>query len=311
MPTRTPTAWETAHASRSWRRALLGGLVLGTTSLGTYVAHDVLSVDRLSVVDVITLVLFALNLAWISSSFWTAMAGLTLRALRRDPITLEPQATDESALAEVVLTTRTALVMPIHQEDVARVFAGLEATYRSLEATGQLAAFDVFVLSDTRRPELASAEVAAWQRLVARVGGAGRIHYRRRVHNTNRKAGNLQDFCESWGARYENMVVLDADVGDGRRPHRTARAYDAAPPARGHDADAAHCGGSRDVLRALRAVRHAPQWARAVHGSGVLAAGRGQLLGSQRHHPRGAIYGLLRPALAAGARAVRRRHLEP
>lgn len=224
MLTRTPTAWETAHASRSWRRALLGGLVLGTTSLGTYVAYDVLSADRVGVVDVITLTLFALNLAWISSSFWTAMAGLTLRALSRDPITLEPQATDEGALADVVLTTRTALVMPIHQEDVARVFAGLEATYRSLEATGQLAAFDVFVLSDTRRPELASAELAAWQRLVARVGGAGRIHYRRRVHNTNRKAGNLQDFCESWGPRYENMVVLDADsVMDGALIVRLAR----------------------------------------------------------------------------------------
>src|SRR5690606_1851628 len=37
------------------------------------------------------------------------------------------------------------------------------------------------------------------------------VWYRRRWSNKGRKAGNLQDFVERWGARYDFMVVLDAD----------------------------------------------------------------------------------------------------
>src|SRR5690606_34363050 len=29
--------------------------------------------------------------------------------------------------------------------------------------------------------------------------------------NTNRKAGNIADFCRRWGRRYRYMIVLDAD----------------------------------------------------------------------------------------------------
>src|SRR3546814_3960770 len=44
---------------------------------------------------------------------------------------------------------RTAIIMPICNEDVPRVFAGLRATYESMAATGELQHFDFFVLSDT------------------------------------------------------------------------------------------------------------------------------------------------------------------
>jgi membrane glycosyltransferase len=51
---------------------------------------------------------------------------------------------------------RTALVMPICNEDVTRVFAGLRATYESVAATGDLDRFDFFVLSDSNDP------ISAW-----------------------------------------------------------------------------------------------------------------------------------------------------
>ena len=44
-----------------------------------------------------------------------------------------------------------------------------------------------------------------------RTGGDTRIFYRHRSQNTRRKAGNIADFCQRWGARYEHMVILDAD----------------------------------------------------------------------------------------------------
>jgi len=48
-------------------------------------------------------------------------------------------------------------------------------------------------------------------KLRQRTGGDERIFYRHRAKNTRRKAGNIADFCQRWGTRYDYMVVLDAD----------------------------------------------------------------------------------------------------
>ena len=111
---------------------------------------------------------------------------------------------------------RTAIVMPICNEDVATVFAGLRATCESLAATGALSLFDIYVLSDTADPALRAAEQQAWQRLRQTLGddavpGSGRVFYRWRRRRTRRKAGNVADFCRRWGRNYRYMVVLDAD----------------------------------------------------------------------------------------------------
>ena len=41
------------------------------------------------------------------------------------------------------------MVVPVYNEDPVRVFAGLKATYESLEQTGFLPFFEFFILSDT------------------------------------------------------------------------------------------------------------------------------------------------------------------
>ncbi len=53
---------------------------------------------------------------------------------------------------------RTALIMPICNEDVDRVFAGLRATWESVKATGNAAHFDVYILSDSYNPDICVAE---------------------------------------------------------------------------------------------------------------------------------------------------------
>jgi membrane glycosyltransferase len=111
-------------------------------------------------------------------------------------------------------SARTAIVMPICNEDIAEVFAGLRATCESLAATGALKLFDVFVLSDTKDPALQQAEVRAFERLRAMLGeseGGWRLYYRWRKRRTKRKSGNVADFCRRWGRSYRYMVVLDAD----------------------------------------------------------------------------------------------------
>ena len=118
--------------------------------------------------------------------------------------------------APIDRTARTAVIMPICNENVATVFAGLRATCESLAATGALSLFDFYVLSDTADPALRAAEQEAWERLRqtlgdAPVGAGGRVFYRWRRRRTRRKAGNVADFCRRWGSNYRYMVVLDAD----------------------------------------------------------------------------------------------------
>ena len=101
--------------------------------------------------------------------------------------------------------------MPICNEDVARVFAGLRATYESLAATGAGDRFDFFILSDSTDPDTRVDEHAAWFELCRAVNGFGRVFYRWRKHRIKRKSGNIGDFCRRWGRNYRYMVVLDAD----------------------------------------------------------------------------------------------------
>jgi membrane glycosyltransferase len=43
------------------------------------------------------------------------------------------------------------------------------------------------------------------------VSDPGRIFYRNRRENVERKTGNIADFCAGWGGRYRYMIVFDAD----------------------------------------------------------------------------------------------------
>ncbi len=109
------------------------------------------------------------------------------------------------------LRMRHAVVMPVYNEDSTKTCARIEAIYRSIEATGHLDSFDFFILSDTRDLDLWVQEETAWTNLCRKLEGFGRIYYRRRKTNENRKAGNIGDFVRTWGGSYEAMLVLDAD----------------------------------------------------------------------------------------------------
>ncbi len=109
------------------------------------------------------------------------------------------------------LRARHAVVMPVYNEDSVRICARIEAIYRSIKETGHLESFDFFILSDTRDLDLWVMEETSWTNLCRRLGGFGRIYYRRRKNNENRKAGNIGDFVRTWGGGYEAMLVLDAD----------------------------------------------------------------------------------------------------
>ena len=128
---------------------------------------------------------------------------------RGDPFDLSRSLSEEEQRGE--LGASTAIIMPIYNEDVSRVFEGLRVMYLSLERTGQLAHFDFFILSDSDNPNKWVEEELAWLELCRQLDGFGRIFYRKRRKPINRKSGNVSDFCRRWGRRYRYMHALDAD----------------------------------------------------------------------------------------------------
>jgi membrane glycosyltransferase len=146
--------------------------------------------------------------AWVSLGFWTALSGFVLLWFGGDRHAITASAAPGAPIAA---DARTAVVMPIRNEHVARVFAGLRATYESLAATADLQHFDFFILSDSNDPDTLVAEQRAWLDLCSAVDGFGRIFYRWRRHRVKRKSGNIADFCRRWGSQYRYMIVLDAD----------------------------------------------------------------------------------------------------
>ena len=105
----------------------------------------------------------------------------------------------------------TAIIFPIYNEDTVRVYEGLRATYESLERTGQLDRFDFFILSDSTDPNRWVEEERRWYDLIRELDALGKIYYRRRLFNEERKSGNVRDFLNSWGRRYRYFVCFDAD----------------------------------------------------------------------------------------------------
>lgn len=181
------------------------------------------------VVQTSILTLFALLFCWVSMGFWTALMGFFQLLKGRDRYSISASSCGDEPISP---RARTALVMPIANEHVPRVFAGLRATFESLKATGQLEHFDFFILSDSNDPDICVAEQQAWMELCREVEGFGHIFYRRRRRRVKRKSGNIDDFCRRWGSNYRYMVVLDADsVMSGECLTRLVRLMEANPGA--------------------------------------------------------------------------------
>jgi membrane glycosyltransferase len=182
---------------------------LGLSGTATLIATTALvrglAANGLSPLEVLWAVLFASLFALAGIGFTIAVVGfgLTLFARQKTPA----QSDDDHVLP------RSALVMPIYEEDPEHVFAGIAAMRESLSATPGGEAFEIFILSDSRRPEQVAEEERAFRRVASLPLPLANIpvFYRRRALNERQKAGNLGEFFERFGNRYQYAVVLDAD----------------------------------------------------------------------------------------------------
>ncbi len=189
------------------RRFLFFSAIFGLTSLATWFMADLLWREGVGGLEIVLLGLFVVLFAHIAAGFCTALVGFYVLNRGGDNCriseTLAPG--DDSPLAS------TAIVMPVFNEDVSRVFEGLRVIFRSVQETKKLEHFDFFILSDSNRPNQWIQEEVAWVELCKQVGGFGKIFYRKRRHQINKKSGNVADFLRRWGKNYRYMVVLDAD----------------------------------------------------------------------------------------------------
>ncbi|RVU16593.1 glucans biosynthesis glucosyltransferase MdoH [Methylobacterium oryzihabitans] len=229
MPVQDLRRWDPARARAvPSRRApvaarlfVFGG-ALALTVYGAVQMYEVVSVAGSTTwLQWLLLVLFTLNFSWIALAFASGLLGFVSLLRRRG-----------QAHPSGPLTRRTAVVMPVYNEATARTFAAVEAIRASIEATGEGARFDYWILSDSTQSDAWVAEERAFLALRARLGDGARLYYRHRPKNHHRKAGNIADFVTRWGGHYDHMLVLDADsLMSGDCVVRLAAAMEADPDA--------------------------------------------------------------------------------
>ena len=196
-----------AKAGAVWCRSIVLVLTIGfATALSITFGH-VLAADGITVLDIIHLAVFVGLSIWLSINFTVQLIGGTARianSLRRSP----EQA--ESRSRRAIRQPNCAIVMPIHNEDPAHVFAAILAIWDDLADLPERSRMDMLILSDTRDHDIWAQEVRCFDRLRAMRPDAP-FYYRRRPVNLRRKPGNIEDFVAESGGHYGYMIVLDAD----------------------------------------------------------------------------------------------------
>ena len=214
---RTPLAAQTRNVWL-WRAAAFMPALIMTAAF-IWAQTKALARGGLSWIENLHLYLSGFAFLWIAISVGTALVGLISILRARRTLTIQRATPDLSV----------ALLIPIHNEAPSDVFGNAAALLADLRGRPDARRFSLFVLSDTRDADIAADEWRAFEILRMEQGDAFDIFYRRRAQNTDRKTGNLADWVTNWGARYDAMLVLDADSlmsGDAVLTLRRALAND-------------------------------------------------------------------------------------
>jgi len=212
MPRQSLNAWDatpdvatpaTSPVNVGARRFALAVLTAIVTALALIAPVALFARHGFDALEVASLSIFGVLITaigcWFSSAaigFWVLLTGREQDDLAFAPHPAEP-------------TQRTALLMPLYNEDARAAFARLAVIDGSLARLGVSDAFDIFVLSDSTKAEAADQEHQAY--LGFRAHAHSRVFYRRREKNIERKCGNISEWVHRFGGAYPFMLVLDAD----------------------------------------------------------------------------------------------------
>lgn len=173
-------------------------VLLAVTAMSLFTA--VVLSDGVDKLDIFRISLLAISTLWLS---WGAMLSLNGLFFRQPAV---PRVPDHEPLRG-----RTAILVPVYNEDPVTTFSRVAAMSNGLADLGVSDRFHFVVLSDTRDETIARAEEFWFTRLVAECEATGRMFYRRRTDNAGKKAGNIADFVTSSGGLYDYLLFLDAD----------------------------------------------------------------------------------------------------
>jgi membrane glycosyltransferase len=190
------------------RRMRIAGTVISSTAVAALLMFELHHRTGFDGWKALHLLLFTTLFAHLVFGAVQAVTGFVLRRRGGDAWQITRSVPPED---RGPLRAPTAVIMPICNEDVSRVMEGMRAIYESVRRDQQLTDCDFFLLSDSPDPNRWVEEEAAWLALTEELGAHGRLFYRKRRVGTNKKAGNVADFCRRWGSHYRYMVVLDAD----------------------------------------------------------------------------------------------------
>jgi membrane glycosyltransferase len=192
------------------RRLLFAVLFAATMAGSLALAALALAPGGFGITDAILLGLFAMTLPWMVAGFWNAVIAFLIMRFSVDPVAaVMPMAA--RIRGDEPVTASTAILLCIRNELPERMIRNLEPMLAGLDAAGCGERFHLYVLSDTSDADTAGNEEACFAALASRWRDRVGITYRRRVVNTGFKAGNIRDFCERWGSKYDFAVTLDAD----------------------------------------------------------------------------------------------------
>ncbi|HZZ90034.1 MAG TPA: glucans biosynthesis glucosyltransferase MdoH [Caulobacteraceae bacterium] len=200
---RSATAPRLGGRARSSRRSIVIAGALAIGALASLLLVQVLGRNGFTLAEWLTLALSALLSTWVGFGFMSAAAGF-IASLAARPLAVPASPPDP-------IVGRTAILLPIYNEDPGLILSAAQAIGEDLRGAGLARRYDLFLLSDTRDLAVARAESAGLVRLRLRLKGGPNVYYRRRVANTDRKAGNIGDWVERHGGAYDFMLVLDAD----------------------------------------------------------------------------------------------------
>ncbi|HDZ08176.1 glucans biosynthesis glucosyltransferase MdoH [Pseudohongiella sp.] len=195
------SGWSAFRARTWFMRLLLTIITLAVTSYGVYEMYAVLN-RSITTVQWVFLILFSINFAWISFAGSQALLGFLLLMFR--------DIRGRRYLHDRPPAIRTAVLVPVYNEDPVRVAAAIETMAAGLadDAPGR---FAFFILSDTNNASAWINEERTFRQLIINSNRVCPVYYRHRRDNSERKAGNIADWVTHWGGGYEAMLVLDAD----------------------------------------------------------------------------------------------------
>ncbi|WP_274607912.1 glucans biosynthesis glucosyltransferase MdoH [Thiorhodovibrio winogradskyi] len=199
-----------AHPSMltAGRRWVFASAVLSTMSLLMLLMAKTLSPGGLDLLDKALLLCFGFTLPWTVIGFWNAVIGLLLMRFSRDPVArVFPLGQGE----RVPVNQKVAILSCIRNEDAETVYRNLDRMVAGLAEKGVTDRFAVHVLSDSTWAECISDEEGLSEGFGARWGQSLPVSYRRREDNPGFKAGNIAEFMDRCGERYDLALVLDAD----------------------------------------------------------------------------------------------------